>query len=104
MSGAVHYYKGKILSENQKNGNLHFFVFDHFLFRWLPDSFRRWARLGLINPTIPDVVLLKDTNKDENEKIVEDMESPLETPADLARFGKEPENRKSTESNKHTEL
>ena len=33
VSIVVYYYKGKQLSESQRDPTLHFFLFDHFLFR-----------------------------------------------------------------------
>ena len=38
------------LTEQQKDGRLHYFIFDHFLFRWMPDKWRTFLRWGLKNP------------------------------------------------------
>ena len=55
VSAIVYYANDKKLNENQKDPKLHYFIFDHFLFRWLPDGFRKWARFGLINPELEPV-------------------------------------------------
>ena len=55
MSAIFYYVNNKKLNENQKDPKLHYFIFDHFLFRWLPNSFRKWARFGLINPEFDTV-------------------------------------------------
>ena len=55
MSAIFYYVNNKKLNENQKDPKLHYFIFDHFIFRWLPNSFRKWARFGLINPEFDTV-------------------------------------------------
>ena len=69
VSVIFYYVNDKKLNENQKDPKLHYFIFDHFLFRWLPNSFRKWARFGLINPefeTVRDTRTEKYKNIDSN--------------------------------------
>ena len=42
------------LNEKQKNGHLHYFFFDHLLFRWLPETWRVKLRFGLKNPHLEE--------------------------------------------------
>ena len=55
VSTIFYYVNNKKLNENQKDPKLHYFIFDHFVFRWLPNGFRKWARFGLINPELETV-------------------------------------------------
>ena len=94
MSTIVYYYKEKKLTENQTNPALHFFVFDHFLFRWTPQSFRNWARFGMTNPNVPNT----ESSEDKDVKIDETVTVDESTLPVLDRFGMKNIDRKTLQS------
>ena len=75
VSLIIYHCNGKQLTEAQQNPRLHFFVFDHFLLRWLPKSLRDWARCGMVNPDLNNTSFDKVQNN--NEKI--DEKRPSQT-------------------------
>ena len=43
------------LTEQQKDPKLHYFIFDHFLFKWMPSKLRVFLRWGLVNPQVSNM-------------------------------------------------
>ena len=65
VSLIIYHCNGKQLTEAQKNPRLHFFLFDHFLLRWLPNGLRDWARCGMVNPDLSTTNFDEVKNNDE---------------------------------------
>ena len=55
------------LTEQQKDPKLHYFIFDHFLFKWMPSKWRTFLRWGLVNPQVSNTEE-KINNEDIDEK------------------------------------
>ena len=82
VSLIIHYSRQKRLTEAQKNPRLHFFVFDHFMLRWLPVKFRLWARAGLENPDLIE----KQSQVLSRESVLERKTSSLSSSSDEETF------------------
>ena len=48
------WYRGWTLTEQQKDGRLHYFIFDHVIFSWMPKKWRKFLRYGLTNPNLAE--------------------------------------------------
>ena len=62
------------LTAQQRDGRLHYFIFDHFLLRWMPSRWRYFARWGLKNPALQEEL---------DEKLGVDCSSTIQSKSDL---------------------